>query len=86
LKILKFLKAFESPTMNLKHLFLIGVMATTACSTVNKLLDSDASIDYKSSKAAPKLEVPPDLTQLRTTDRYSTARASSSGQPSYAGN
>jgi outer membrane protein assembly factor BamC len=83
---LKFLKAFENPIMNLKHLLLIGVMATTACSTVNKLLDSDASIDYKSSKAAPKLEVPPDLTQLRTTDRYSTARASSLGQTNYAGN
>jgi outer membrane protein assembly factor BamC len=72
--------------MNLKHLLLVGVMATTACSSINKLMDNDASIDYKSSKAAPKLEVPPDLTQLRTSDRYSTARASSLGQPSFAGN
>ncbi len=70
--------------MNLKYFFLIGVMATTACSTVNKLLDNDASIDYKSSKSAPKLEVPPDLTQLRTSERYSTARASILGQPGFA--
>ncbi len=70
--------------MNLKHLLLLAVVATSACSTVNKLLDNDTGIDYKSSKAAPKLEVPPDLTQLRSNERYSTARASSLGQPTFA--
>ena len=60
--------------MNFKHLLLIGVVATSACSTINNLLDNDNGIDYKSSKSAQKLEVPPDLTQLRTTDRFNTAQ------------
>ncbi len=67
--------------MNVKHLLLIGVVATSACSTINNLLDTDNSIDYKSSKAAQKLEVPPDLTQLRPSDRFSTARAASANNP-----
>ncbi len=62
--------------MNIKYLIVLTALAASACSSVGGLLDSDAGIDYKSSKTAQKLEVPPDLTQLRATDRFSTARAS----------
>ena len=51
--------------------FLLG-----ACSSVSKLLDTDsAGIDYKSSKSAAKLEVPPDLTQLSAAGRLSGSRS-----------
>ena len=70
--------------MTLKHLLLSSLAVTTAflgtgCSTVNKLLDNDAGIDYKSSKVATKLEVPPDLTQLKTNDRFVQRGAVSGG-------
>jgi outer membrane protein assembly factor BamC len=68
--------------MNLKHLLWLGIFAASGCSTVNSLLDSDSNIDYKSSKAAQKLEVPPDLTQLRTNERFNSARAASAASPS----
>lgn len=50
-------------------LLLTGV---AGCSSVSSLLDADR-IDYKTAgekKSTPKLEVPPDLTQLRRDDRY----------------
>jgi outer membrane protein assembly factor BamC len=72
--------------MNFKHLMLIGAIASTGCSTVGNLLDNDAGIDYKSSKTAQKLEVPPDLTQLRANDRYSSARAATAANPVVASN
>ena len=62
--------------MKIQHLLLLAVLASTGCGSINKLLDSDSSIDYKSSKAAQKLDVPPDLTQLRTNDRFVAPRAS----------
>jgi outer membrane protein assembly factor BamC len=67
--------------MNFKHLLLVGILASAGCSTINNLLDNDTGIDYKSSKAAQKLEVPPDLTQLRTTDRFNSARTASASNP-----
>jgi len=48
------------------------VFATlTGCSSVGSVLEPE-KIDYKSARqvAKPKLEVPPDLTQLRQDDRY----------------
>lgn len=65
------------PSNTLKQLQLglsaLALIGLSACSTVNSLLDQD-SVDYKSSKSAQKLEVPPDLTQIRATDRFSAGR------------
>ncbi|XYJ11774.1 outer membrane protein assembly factor BamC [Telluria sp. B2] len=43
-------------------------LSTAACTTV---FESD-KVDYKSSKKAPPLDVPPDLTQLQKDNRYAT--------------
>ncbi len=67
--------------MKFKFIVLSAVIAASGCSSVGNLLDSDSSIDYKSSKPAQKLEVPPDLTQLRGTDRFNTARTISASTP-----
>ena len=51
----------------------LGVVAgLVGCSSVSSLLDAD-KIDYKTAsekKSAPRLDVPPDLTQLKRDDRY----------------
>ena len=63
----------------------LALMSLAGCSSVNNLLESDR-IDYKSSvekSAAPKLEVPPDLTQLQRDNRY--ALPSSSGSITASG-
>jgi outer membrane protein assembly factor BamC len=60
--------------MKFKYIWLAAVITASGCSSVSGLLESDSSIDYKSSKVAQKLEVPPDLTQLRSADRFSSAR------------
>jgi outer membrane protein assembly factor BamC len=67
--------------MKFKCLLLLSIMFASGCSSVGSLLDSDSSIDYKSSKTAQKLEIPPDLTQLRSTDRYTSARTASALNP-----
>ena len=45
-----------------------------ACSSINNLIGSDSGIDYKSSKSAPKLDVPPDFTQAGAAGRASATR------------
>ena len=67
--------------MKFNYLVLSAVMVVSGCSTVGNLLDSDSSVDYKSSKTAQKLEVPPDLTQLRSAERFNSARAVSAAIP-----
>ena len=62
-------------------------LSTAACTTV---FESD-KVDYKSSKKAPPLDVPPDLTQLQKDNRYATpergvATASGFQQSQGAGN
>jgi outer membrane protein assembly factor BamC len=69
--------------MNFKFLLLVSVMLASGCSAVGGLLDSDSSVDYKSSKTAQKLEVPPDLTQLRTTERFNSARAANAANAAF---
>ncbi|MPS26808.1 outer membrane protein assembly factor BamC [Pigmentiphaga sp.] len=51
------------------------------CSSVNQLLGKEESIDYKSASkpATAKLEVPPDLTQLPTDNRFQVPSQTSSG-------
>lgn len=51
------------------------------CSSVNQLLGKEESIDYKSASKPPsaKLEVPPDLTQLPTDNRFQIPSQTSSG-------
>ncbi|VCU70706.1 lipoprotein [Pigmentiphaga humi] len=52
------------------------------CSSVNQLLGKEESIDYKSSGAKPtsaRLEVPPDLTQLPTDNRFQVPAQASPG-------
>lgn len=60
--------------MKFKFLLLTAVMAATGCSTFGGMFDDTSSIDYKSSQVAQKLEVPPDLTQLRASERYANSR------------
>jgi outer membrane protein assembly factor BamC len=65
---------------NLPRLALLPVLVSfvalfAGCSTINQVLGKEESIDYKSASAnkgpsVPKLEVPPDLTQLPADTRY----------------
>ena len=53
----------------LAPLLIINLLA--GCSTINALLDPDSAIDYKSTKQqSTRLEVPPDLTPVRGSDRF----------------
>lgn len=71
--------------------FRLGLVALSAavlagCSSVNNALSSD-KVDYRnggSSSAAPKLEVPPDLTQLSGSSRYQISGGTVSAS-AYAG-
>jgi outer membrane protein assembly factor BamC len=63
--------------LRLHYSMITLALLSGGCSTIGNLMDSDTGIDYKSSKTTNKLEVPPDLTQLRTTDRFSAARNAS---------
>lgn len=72
--------------MNLPRLavlpMLISLSALFAgCSSVNQLLGKEESVDYKSASKPPsaKLEVPPDLTQLPTDNRFQVPSQTSSG-------
>lgn len=56
-------------------------LSLSACSSISSLSDTDA-IDYKSSKPAVRLEVPPDLTQLRPNDRFTQRATTAAGQVS----
>ena len=50
----------------------LSLLSLVGCSSVNNLLESDR-IDYKTSaekSSTPRLEVPPDLTQLQRDNRY----------------
>ena len=52
-------------------------LALAGCSTIDSLTNKDSGIDYKSSKSAPKLELPPDFTQGASATRLSAARVTS---------
>ncbi len=58
---------------------LFSSLVLSACSSVNSLTDQDA-VDYKSSKSAVRLEVPPDLTQLRPNDRFAQRGSASAAE------
>jgi outer membrane protein assembly factor BamC len=60
---------------------LLGSLVLSGCASVSSLTDQDA-IDYKSSKSAVRLEVPPDLTQLRPNDRFVQRGSTSAAQVS----
>ena len=62
-----------------RTVWLVAVCALSACSSITALSDPDA-IDYKSSKTATRLEVPPDLTQLRPNDRFALRGPASASQ------
>jgi len=50
----------------------LSLVSLIGCSSVNSLLESDR-IDYKSAtekSSTPKLEIPPDLTQMQRDNRY----------------
>ena len=72
--------------MNLPRLAVLPVLISLSalfagCSSVNQLLGKEESIDYKSASKPPsaKLEVPPDLTQLPTDNRFQVPSQTSSG-------
>ncbi len=66
------MNAVPSMTMRLLAVALLGISVVSAgCSSVNKLIGNEESIDYRSAeKGPPNLQVPPDLTQLSREDRY----------------
>lgn len=47
----------------------LALSQLSACSTVGSIMSGD-TIDYRSAKKVPTLEVPPDLTQLAKDNRY----------------
>lgn len=46
------------------------VVSLSGCGMINSVLEQD-KLDYRGTKKQPKLEVPPDLTQLEKDNRYS---------------
>jgi outer membrane protein assembly factor BamC len=63
----------SAATLRSRGLLLVALCALAGCSSVGEMLEPD-KIDYKSAGKAnkgAKLEVPPDLTQLRSEGRYS---------------
>ena len=55
-----------------RYLLIVAICALAGCSSVGEMLEPD-KIDYKSAgkvNKGTKLEVPPDLTQLRNDSRY----------------
>ena len=72
--------------MNFPRLAVLPVLVSLSalfagCSSVNQLLGKEESIDYKSASKPPsaRLEVPPDLTQLPTDNRFQVPSQTSSG-------
>ncbi len=66
-----------SPRISSRAIALAAVAALAGCSSVNDLLEPD-KIDYKSAAKASKankLEVPPDLTPVKSDSRYSIENA-----------
>ena len=64
---------FSASSLRSRWLLVVALCALTGCSTVGEMLEPD-KIDYKSAGKAnkgTKLEVPPDLTQVRSEGRYS---------------
>lgn len=61
------------------------VVSLSGCGMINSVLEQD-KLDYRGTKKQPKLEVPPDLTQLEKDNRYAipegrgSATASTFGQ------
>ena len=48
-------------------------VSLTGCTFVGSVFESD-KLDYRASKKAPPLDIPPDLTQLQNDNRYAIAR------------
>jgi len=64
---------FSAANLRSRWLLAVALSALAGCSSVGEMLEPD-KIDYKSAGKAnkgTKLEVPPDLTQLRSEGRYS---------------
>ena len=62
----------SAASLHSRCLLIAALCALTGCSSVGDMLEPD-KIDYKSAgkvNKGNKLEVPPDLTQLRTDSRY----------------
>ncbi|HEX7636707.1 MAG TPA: outer membrane protein assembly factor BamC [Noviherbaspirillum sp.] len=56
-------------------IYALAVAGLAGCGSMDSMLES-GKVDYKSpGKAAPSLEVPPDLTQLQRDDRYAIPEA-----------
>jgi uncharacterized lipoprotein len=64
-----FIKTNTTITMAMAALILASSLS--GCSSIKNMFNTE--IDYKASKLEPKLEVPPDLTQLRTSPRYAAS-------------
>ncbi len=66
------------------------LISLTGCGMISSVVEQDR-VDYRGAKKAPKLEVPPDLTQIDKDNRYTVpdargiATASSYQQPGNAG-
>src|SRR5690625_7487197 len=50
--------------------FALGVSLVAGCSTVNELIGSEESVDYKSTVRGDPLSIPPDLTQAHQGAQY----------------
>jgi|SRR5690625_1449632 len=50
--------------------FSIGVSVLTGCSTIDELVGSEESVDYKSTVRGDPLSIPPDLTQAHVSAQY----------------
>ena len=67
-------------TMILPLLTFLTLTGLTACGSINSLqsLTEGDRIDYKSVSKTPSLEIPPDLTQLQNSNRYTVPQLNGS--------
>ncbi|UUZ53133.1 hypothetical protein LP419_29875 [Massilia sp. H-1] len=50
------------------------LVSLTGCGMISSVMEQDR-VDYRGAKKAPKLEVPPDLTQIDKDNRYTVPDA-----------
>jgi outer membrane protein assembly factor BamC len=65
-------KLNQAPTLHATRALIVGtvMLSLTGCGMIGSVVGND-KIDYKSTKKASTLDVPPDLTQLQRDNRYS---------------
>jgi len=70
--------------MNQRFPALALTLLAVAAAGCSSIMPEEKKIEYKSSRKAPTLEVPPDLTQLSRDDRYAVPDAAGKGSATFS--